>query len=109
MLKLIAGCTGIIVALLATAVLAGGPQQIAECRAANKKAHAEVELLFQQARTSAMIIQSERNAFTAAEYKHRDHGRALMSERLTLPLCQQLKREISQDRANVQRMAPLRR
>jgi hypothetical protein len=109
MLKLIAGCTGIIISLLATAVLAGGPQQqLAECRADNKKAYNEVEMLCRQARTSGNMG-SDRNAFTAAEYKLQDHGRWNMSERLTLPACQELKRQIAQDRADIQRMMQPRR
>ena len=107
MSKLIAGFSGFAAALFASAVFAqaNAAQQIAQCRAANQKAHAEVVQMFQKARAAGQIDPREAQAFQAAERRLSTDAQMLSRGGLTLAECQQIGKEIASERANVQRMA----
>jgi len=105
MRKLIAGLSGIVLVLFAVTVSAQTAQQVAQCRKANLKAHSEVVQLFNKARATGKITPAEAKTFAAMEKRLKLHQMALNRGGLTLAECQQIGREIAQERANVQRMA----
>jgi len=105
MSKMIARFTGIVAVLFAVTVWAQPPQQVAQCRTANLKAHSEVVQLYQKARAAGRIDPREAQAFAAIDGRLRAHAQALNRGGLTLAECQQLTREIAAERASVQRMA----
>jgi hypothetical protein len=105
MSKMIASFTGIVAVLFAVTVWAQTPQQVAQCRTANLKAHSEVVQLYQRARAAGRIDPREAQAFAAIDGRLRAHAQALNRGGLTLGECQQLTREIAAERATVQRMA----
>ena len=81
-----------------------GPTALMQCMQSNQAAHNQVVQQFQQARSADRISPSEQQAFQSMEQRLNTIRTNLSRNGLTLPECQQLTREISNERANVQRM-----
>ncbi|WP_143086062.1 hypothetical protein [Formivibrio citricus] len=79
--------------------------QVRQCREDNRRAHAEVMQLFQQARASGNIDRREAHQFQAMEARLNRHRDMLRRDGLTLAECQHLSRELANERAAVQQMA----
>ena len=81
-----------------------GPTALMQCMQSNQAAHNQVVQQFQQARSAGRISPAEQQAFQSMEQRLNTIRTNLSRNGLTLPECQQLTREISNERANVQRM-----
>lgn len=105
MSKRIAGLIVIAALFLAVTAWAATPQQIAQCRTANLKAHSEVMALFGKARATGKISPKEAMTFAAMEKRLKAHQMILNRGGLTLAECERIGREIAKERAAVQKMA----
>ena len=105
MLKIMPKVVAVAMVLFATAVWAQPPAQVARCRADNQRAHSEIMQMFQRARAQGNISPAESRAFSDMERRLNGHSQMLNRGGLTLGECQQIGRELANERANVQRMA----
>jgi hypothetical protein len=81
------------------------PDPLAQCMAANQRAHAEVHQMYQNAKKAGKIDPKEAQAFAAMEKRLHDLGQQLARGGWTLAECQQFSRAIAAERAALQRMA----
>lgn len=79
--------------------------RVMQCRRDNQRTHAEVVDLFQRARAAGRINPGEMHRFNEMEGHLQRHREMLARDGLTLPECQQIGRELANERAAVQRMA----
>jgi hypothetical protein len=78
---------------------------LAQCSAANQKAHAETLKLYERARASGRITPQEAKAFAGTEQRLNEQSRVLARDGLTLQECEVLARSIGNERSLVERMA----
>lgn len=106
--KALTGCTVLLAAFTMPVVWAQAPKapdKVAECRNNNAKAHEEVTKMFADARKDRKIDSRELQQFDAAEKRIKTRQSRLSRDGLTLAECQQLGKEIAQEKATVAKMA----
>jgi len=89
-----------------------GPQyedpRLAQCRAANYRAHSEAMQIYHRAQAAGNISPVEAQHFAAAEQRLRQHASLLARDGMTLNECQAIGRDIANEHALVGRMAASR-
>jgi hypothetical protein len=89
-----------------------GPQyedpRLAQCRAANYRAHSEAMQIYHRAQAAGNISPLEAQQFAAAEQRLRQHASLLARDGTTLNECQSIGRDIANEHALIGRMAASR-